>query len=199
MCKLLNEKSFLFAALLLSAVSMSCSKDPDETDKPNKPDDHNIIEWGDSTLSGDATMGEMKFNVENGISVRRSLTRGTNATDGQTYTFDANELITLAVSSTLRASEDVKDYKVANTSTGALAYNGSPSTNGFFWKSTGETVSLRAWSYGNTTKTTGEASGVGLYLSREIIQNHGGDIAVQSVKDEYTEFTITLPILKNEN
>ncbi len=50
-----------------------------------------------------------------------------------------------------------------------------------------------------TTKTTGEASGVGLYLSREIIQNHGGDIAVQSVKDEYTEFTITLPILKNEN
>ena len=44
-----------------------------------------------------------------------------------------------------------------------------------------------------TTKTTGEAAGVGLYLSREIIQNHGGDISVQSVKDEYTEFTITLP------
>ena len=44
-----------------------------------------------------------------------------------------------------------------------------------------------------TTKTTGEAAGVGLYLSREIIQNHGGDISVQSVKDEFTEFTITLP------
>lgn len=44
-----------------------------------------------------------------------------------------------------------------------------------------------------TTKTTGEAAGVGLYLSREIIQNHGGDISVSSVKDEYTEFTITLP------
>ncbi|MBP5339428.1 MAG: hypothetical protein J6Z14_09055 [Prevotella sp.] len=42
-----------------------------------------------------------------------------------------------------------------------------------------------------TTKTTDEAAGVGLYLSREIIQNHGGDISVQSVKDEYTEFTIT--------
>jgi signal transduction histidine kinase len=46
-----------------------------------------------------------------------------------------------------------------------------------------------------TTKTTGEAAGVGLYLSREIIQNHGGDISVDSVKDEYTEFTITLPSL----
>ena len=46
-----------------------------------------------------------------------------------------------------------------------------------------------------TTKTTGEASGVGLYLSKEIVQNHGGDITVQSVKQEYTEFTITLPIL----
>ena len=44
-----------------------------------------------------------------------------------------------------------------------------------------------------TTKTTEEAAGVGLYLSREIIQNHGGDIRVASVKDEFTEFTITLP------
>jgi signal transduction histidine kinase len=44
-----------------------------------------------------------------------------------------------------------------------------------------------------TTKTTDEAAGVGLYLSREIIQNHKGDISVASVKDEYTEFTIKLP------
>ena len=48
-----------------------------------------------------------------------------------------------------------------------------------------------------TTKTTGEASGVGLYLSREIIQNHGGDINVKTVKDEYSEFIITLPILNH--
>ena len=47
-----------------------------------------------------------------------------------------------------------------------------------------------------TTKTTGEASGVGLYLSREIIQNYGGDITVTSQKNEYTEFSIILPILK---
>ena len=47
-----------------------------------------------------------------------------------------------------------------------------------------------------TTKTTGEASGVGLYLSREIIQNHGGDISVKSVKDEYSEFIIIIPIKK---
>ena len=45
-----------------------------------------------------------------------------------------------------------------------------------------------------TTKTTGEAAGVGLYLCREIIQNHGGDISVASVQDEYAAFTITLPI-----
>ena len=45
-----------------------------------------------------------------------------------------------------------------------------------------------------TTKTTGEASGVGLYLSREIVQNHGGDITVQSEKNVYTELTITIPL-----
>ena len=47
-----------------------------------------------------------------------------------------------------------------------------------------------------TTKTTDEGAGIGLYLSREIIQNHGGDISVSSVKDEFTEFTITLPELE---
>ena len=46
-----------------------------------------------------------------------------------------------------------------------------------------------------TTKSTSEAAGVGLYLSREIVQNHGGDIQVNSVKDEYSEFIITLPAL----
>jgi len=49
-----------------------------------------------------------------------------------------------------------------------------------------------------TTKTTEEAAGVGLYLIREIIQNHGGDISVASVKKEFTEFTITLPKKQNK-
>jgi signal transduction histidine kinase len=48
-----------------------------------------------------------------------------------------------------------------------------------------------------TTKTTAEAAGVGLYLSREIIQNHNGDISAESVKGEYTEFTISLPKKKS--
>ncbi len=45
-----------------------------------------------------------------------------------------------------------------------------------------------------TTKTTAEATGIGMYLSREYILNHHGDITVKSVKNEYTEFTIALPI-----
>ena len=45
-----------------------------------------------------------------------------------------------------------------------------------------------------TTKTTSEGAGIGLYLSHEIIQNHGGDISVASVKNEFTEFTVTLPL-----
>ena len=55
-----------------------------------------------------------------------------------------------------------------------------------------ETILTKIFDPFFTTKTTSEAAGIGLYLSREIIQNHGGDISVTSVKDEYTEFTITL-------
>ena len=43
-----------------------------------------------------------------------------------------------------------------------------------------------------TTKTTGEAAGVGLYLAREIIQDHKGTITVESLKDNYTNFIISL-------
>lgn len=50
-----------------------------------------------------------------------------------------------------------------------------------------------------TTKTTAEAVGVGLYLSRETILNHGGDISVSSVKNEYTEVVITLPLIQHNN
>ncbi|MEG1748436.1 MAG: ATP-binding protein [Tannerellaceae bacterium] len=45
-----------------------------------------------------------------------------------------------------------------------------------------------------TTKTTGEAAGVGLYLSHEIISAHNGTIRMESRKNEYTEFVITLPV-----
>ena len=43
-----------------------------------------------------------------------------------------------------------------------------------------------------TTKPTAEAPGVGLYLSQQIMHDCGGNITVSSIKDEYTEFVITL-------
>ena len=45
-----------------------------------------------------------------------------------------------------------------------------------------------------TTKTTNEAAGVGLYLTQDIIQSHGGSIRVSSEKQVYTEFVIELPL-----
>lgn len=45
-----------------------------------------------------------------------------------------------------------------------------------------------------TTKTTAEAAGVGLYLTREIVLDHGGTISVESEKGEYCQFNIVLPI-----
>lgn len=45
-----------------------------------------------------------------------------------------------------------------------------------------------------TTKPTSEAAGIGLYLCREIIQDHRGTIEVESVKGEYTEFHLSIPV-----
>ncbi len=44
-----------------------------------------------------------------------------------------------------------------------------------------------------TTKPTGEGTGLGLSLSYDIIQTHGGEIRVESKEGEGTEFTIELP------
>ncbi len=43
-----------------------------------------------------------------------------------------------------------------------------------------------------TTKPTGEAPGIGLYMSQQIIQDFGGTISFESRKDEFTEFSIKL-------
>jgi len=43
-----------------------------------------------------------------------------------------------------------------------------------------------------TTKPTAEAPGVGLYLSQQSMHDCGGNITVSSVKDEFTEFVISL-------
>jgi two-component system, NtrC family, sensor kinase len=45
-----------------------------------------------------------------------------------------------------------------------------------------------------TTKPTGQGTGLGLSLSYDIIKAHGGDIKVQTIEGEFTEFMIQLPI-----
>lgn len=57
-----------------------------------------------------------------------------------------------------------------------------------------ETILDRIFDPFFTTKTTGEAAGVGLFLCREIVLNHHGTISVNSRKDEFTEFVISLPL-----
>ena len=42
-------------------------------------------------------------------------------------------------------------------------------------------------------------TGLGLYLSFQIVKAHGGDLTVDSVENEYTEFCIKLPAGANEN
>ena len=49
-----------------------------------------------------------------------------------------------------------------------------------------------------TTKPVGKGTGLGLWISATLIQKHHGTIAVESVMNEGTTFTITLPLRVNE-
>ena len=41
-------------------------------------------------------------------------------------------------------------------------------------------------------------TGLGLYLSQQIAKAHNGDLTVDSVEGEYTEFCIKIPVTKYE-
>jgi two-component system, NtrC family, sensor kinase len=45
-----------------------------------------------------------------------------------------------------------------------------------------------------TTKPTGQGTGLGLSLSYDIIKGHGGELQVESVEGEFTEFMVQLPV-----
>ncbi len=45
-----------------------------------------------------------------------------------------------------------------------------------------------------TTKPTGQGTGLGLSLSYDIVNAHGGDISVQTKERAGTYFTIQLPL-----
>lgn len=49
-----------------------------------------------------------------------------------------------------------------------------------------------------TTKPSGEGTGLGLSISHDIITVHGGELKVASKTNEFTEFTVTLPIVEME-
>ncbi|MFA7201773.1 MAG: ATP-binding protein [Candidatus Paceibacterota bacterium] len=50
----------------------------------------------------------------------------------------------------------------------------------------------------NAVKTVADGNGLGLYIARNIVRNHGGDITVTSELNRGTTFTVSLPLAPRE-
>jgi two-component system, NtrC family, sensor kinase len=49
-----------------------------------------------------------------------------------------------------------------------------------------------------TTKPAGEGTGLGLYISHQIVRGHGGEIAVTSAPGRGATFEVRLPLAPSE-
>lgn len=187
MNNLLTQKFPIAAFALLFVLTMSCSHEPAVNDS-NNPNGSNVHEWEDSTIDGDATMTRMVFSVGDSINVvRQGQTRATTTIAGVT-TFQVNDIVTIGV-----AGKSAKDYKVTNTTSGALAYNGT-ATDAYCWQSTSEAVSLRAWSYGNTTTNSGDPDDAVYSLPTDQSSNYGELLYAPATNYDYATYNSSIPI-----
>ncbi|MCR5533733.1 MAG: fimbrillin family protein [Bacteroidaceae bacterium] len=187
MNNLLTQKFPIAAFALLFVLTMSCSHEPAVNDS-NNPNGSNVHEWEDSTIDGDATMTRMVFSVGDSINVvRQGQTRATTTVAGVT-TFQVNDIVTIGV-----AGKSAKDYKITNTTSGALAYNGT-ATDAYCWQSTSETVSLRAWSYGNTTTNSGDPDNAVYTLPTDQSSNYEELLYAPATNYDYATYNSSIPI-----
>ncbi len=195
----MKRTTFIAAMLCLLGAGLSCTHD-----EPNNSDTgtgQRVVEWQDSTLSGDAVMGEkMIFKVGGGMSVERSEgTRASTDVNGIAK-FTVNDLVTIGL--TRGVTDETKNYKVTATSqtsadpevwTSSLAYNGSAS-DAFFWKSTGESVNIRAWSYGDGSTTSSDPDNQTYTLSEDQSASYGELLYSKATPFDYEHYSGGIPI-----
>jgi len=181
-------------------MMLSCTHD--EPNNSSTGTGQRVVEWQDSTLNGDATMGEkMLFKVGGGMSVKREkgTTRATTDVNGIAK-FTVDDLVTIGL--TRGATDETKDYKVTTTTqtstepevwTSSLAYNGSAS-DAFFWKSTGESVTVRAWSYGDGSTTSSDPDNQTYTLLEDQSASYGELLYSKATPFDYEHYSGGIPI-----
>lgn len=155
MQSLFTHKNLLAAALLLSVFSLSCTRGSDEEEKePEEQKEQSgpkTADWENTDIDGNATMNEMAFYVTKGgiLPQPQVSTRSTTDIDG-VGSLVTGDLVSIAVTRS-GVSEVVKTYRIMND--GSLEYTGTDDRP-FVWENSSETVSIRAWSYGDNTTTS---------------------------------------------
>jgi signal transduction histidine kinase len=137
----------------------------------------------------DATSRRFNFQAENaGVTVRRALSAGTIRGDGRRLEQVFTNLLENAIRFAPRGSEVLlRSYRYGNIAA-IEVHNG------------GEPIAEEALPHvfdrffqGDPSRRRGH-QGLGLAIVHELVQAHGGVVAVQSAADSGTTFTVRLPV-----
>jgi two-component system, NtrC family, sensor kinase len=110
---------------------------------------------------------------------------------------DVDKMKQVYVNLLMNARQAMKDFSIIRITTRYLKEAGQVQIT--FWDN-GQGISPeikgKIFDPFFSTKKTGEGTGLGLSVSYGIIRDHGGDIQVESEPGQWTQFTISLPVIE---
>ena len=199
----MKHRLFLIIATLvgLGSITTSCSWDDELVVANNEGDQKTPISFNVNIGSLPDPEVTTRSNDPLGADVSKATRGITENTDGSTYTFIATDVVAVSLCgvsgssrTTGEANAETKLYTVAAGSGSKTLTYSSGGTNAFDWLGTSETVSIRAWSFGDNSTTTTDPDGQTFTISTTQDSDASTKELLYSPATNYSYGNIPIPL-----